>query len=70
MMNARHLTGEEQQILRDMANHAGAVEMLRCIAQIICNDHPDITCGDRIRTKINNIANNLNSEKWGDSRDD
>ncbi len=69
MMNLRHLTDEERGTLRQMADSAGAVEMLRCVAGIIAHDHPDHTSGPRYRTALCKIAGQLAEEPWGDDRD-
>jgi hypothetical protein len=68
MMNHRHLTRDEQQILRRMADDAGVVEMLRCLAIIVGHDHPDLYRSNQYKTDLLLVAGRL-SKDTGETAD-
>lgn len=60
MMNYKHLSQGDRMTLLKMAEETGPVEMIRCIGQIIATQHPDLTAGDELRSRLMAIANELN----------
>lgn len=59
MMNYRHPSETERRAIANLCESIGAVEVLRTIANLIANDHPDVSAGNDYRTSINMIANTL-----------
>lgn len=52
-MNSRHLNEDERRALRRMADEARLVEMIRAIAGMVANDHPDLHEGIEARQGLN-----------------
>jgi hypothetical protein len=63
MMNKRHLTADERQQLLNLADEVGAVEILRCLAGVICVDHPQASVGVMFRTAIMRLARRLDADR-------
>jgi hypothetical protein len=60
-MNYKHLSQKQRIAMLSIAEDSGPVEMLRCLGQIIATQHPDLTAGDSLRSRLLAIANELNS---------
>jgi hypothetical protein len=63
MMNKRHLTAQERATILSLADEVGAVEILRCLAGIVCIDHPQASVGAMFRTAIMRLARRLDADK-------
>jgi hypothetical protein len=59
MRYVRNADIEAKTSLRVLADRVGVAEILRAVAGIIANDHPDITSGDYYCRKLNAIAEQL-----------
>jgi hypothetical protein len=58
----RHLSREDQVILRDMANRVDVEEMLRAIGSMVAHDHPDLNAGTAFRSEVFRLAVNLGDD--------
>ncbi len=63
MMNLRHLTLDEKRIVRELVNDTGVVELLRLLATIVGNDHPDLFRGNRHKTDLLLLANSIDRDR-------
>lgn len=62
MLNKRHLETIERAVICKIVNEAGAVEVIRLLATLVANDHPDIATGGKYRSQLMRIARAIDSE--------
>jgi hypothetical protein len=63
MMNYKHLSYSDRQQLSKLLARVGTVEVLRSIGQRIATEHPSADQGDKYRTRVNEIASDLDSDR-------
>jgi hypothetical protein len=62
MMNRRHPTETERQIVRILVTDIGAVELIRLIGQMIANDGVQVEIATAYRSALMKVARELDAE--------